>query len=116
VVVPTLLANIANVYYQGSDNSWPSAHNHTLDIGFNGYSVDFGDLNNDSLTDVITRAKGNIRIYFQYEDGSGISSTYNRSLSYNGEGFVRILDCNQDGLNDFVVDSWEYWSYSNNFS
>ena len=106
IVIPTHLDNVANVFYQRPNNSWSETFDHTLDIGFNGYSAAFGDLNNDSLTDVLTRAQDNIRIYFQNDDGSGISSTYNLSMSYSGEGFLRILDCNQDGLNDFVVDSW----------
>lgn len=88
------------------------------------YSLDIGDLNNDTLKDVAVAnfTEGTVGVYFQQADGTlAAMTTLDSPPSIYNYGFfapnpygIRVTDFDKDGLNDLIVSNefqHQVWIY-----
>ncbi len=66
-------------------------------------SIDIGDLNNDSLNDIVIGFSDSIMIFYQDKSSYGNFDSIMKLYSGNGVDAIKIKDINNDTLDDIVV-------------
>lgn len=93
------------VYLQSPTGTYPTTQTYYYSPVFPGIkTIAIGDVNNDSLKDVVIGYHDSIAIFFQNTTG-----TLNQWVSYySGPGVddLKVADMNNDSLNDIVVCHW----------
>jgi len=105
ILIPHHLDGNVYVFLQTQSNAFSDSPNWTLTASFNVADIGIGDVNNDSLNDVVVRAMGKIHIYYQNQDNT-LPINPNKSLNFGDEGRLFIGDFNSDGLNDILAGNW----------
>ncbi|MCK4820489.1 FG-GAP repeat protein, partial [bacterium] len=114
VVVGASIASKSFVYYGNSSGLSSTSDvdltDHIAEDSF-GYKIAVGDVNNDSISDIVVGAYGAKKAFVYYGSSSGLSSTSDVNLtdhtaedSFGSE--IAVGDVNNDNISDVVVGAY----------
>ncbi|QDU64869.1 FG-GAP repeat protein [Planctomycetes bacterium Pan216] len=98
------LADPSGLYveYQNKDGSFGRRRHFDIsDAQRSVWALDLGDLNGDGLTDIAFLGRNNLYVAYQGADGR-LKEPVRYRLDEGSMSLVRVLDLDQDGLNDIV--------------